>query len=176
MQENGFGTFFKITRGALLLRAVIYILLGVFMLFNPLTLITVVTVIIGVYFLFEGYVLFSGAKKTGGGVKAILYLNATIFTLLGLVTVLAPLIMDKLWMILAGIWLILGSMQYFTMPAKNKAARKGELITGVLSLLAGLTLIFIPMGLFAFIGILAGIMLIVSGIAVLGLSAAIDRG
>lgn len=143
----------------LMLRGILEALLGVLLLVRPVQTAVVLTVAIGVFLLIDGAtMLLIGLKAPGPG-KKWLIINAVLLLLLGVFAVWRPIMVDSLWVVILGIWQLMGGIEALA----GGGAKLWNVLLGVLSLALGVVFIVSPfVGLLSIIWLI-GVLLVLSG-------------
>ena len=143
----------------LILRGILEALLGLLLLAKPVQTAVFITVVIGVFLLIDGATLLILGVRTPGPGRKWLIVNAALLLLLGAFTVWRPIMVDSLWVVVLGVWQILGGIE-----ALAGGGRKvWNVLSGVLSLLLGAVFVVSPfVGLLSILWLL-GILLAFSG-------------
>lgn len=151
--------FFHANRSALLVRGLIFFVLGLIGLFRPIGSLAAVTVILGVFLLIDamGALFLSFACRRLSG-----FLWSALLCAAGIAMILSPVAADKLVVIVLGIWLIVtGAGEILS---SQVSAKKGILSgSGILSILIGVLLVAAPFAGLAAFSWLVAVLLIVSG-------------
>ena len=157
--------FFHANRSALLIRGLVFTILGLLGLFRPIGSMAAVTIILGVFLLMDamGALFLSFACRRFSGILWSLLLCAA-----GIAMIVQPVEADKLIVTVLGVWLIITGAS--ELLSTQVSARKIILSTsGVLSIVIGILLVIAPfVGLAAFSWFVA-ILLLISGIGMLAL-------
>ncbi len=143
--QKQLNSILKMTRGMLIFRALIMLLIGIFMIFAPLQTLWWMTICIGAFVLVDGVMLLSASLQTQDELRGMMLINAVLLIMLGIFSLISPLIMDMVWVMLLGIWQLLSGLQYLFL---RQHARHTffTLTTGILSVLAGLFFLLLPFG------------------------------
>ena len=143
----------------LVLRGVLEALVGLLLLLRPMQVAEFITIAVGVFLLIDGAtLLFLGIRSSGPG-RAWLIVNAVLLLLLGVFAVWRPIMVDYLWVVILGIWQILGGVE--TLSGGRKL---WNVFSGVLSLVLGIVFIVSPfVGLFSIVWVI-GALLFFSGL------------
>lgn len=151
--------FFHANRSALLLRGLVFFLVGLIGLFRPLGSIAAVTVVLGIFLLIDamGALFLSIACRRFSGVFWSLLLCAS-----GIVMIVRPLEADVLIAVVLGVWLfVTGIGELLSAPVSpSRMILSGS---GILSILIGAFLIAAPFAGLTAVSWLIAILLLVSG-------------
>ena len=143
--QNQLNSILKMTRGMIIFRAVIMMIIGVCMIFAPLQTLWWMTICIGAIVLIDGVMLLSASLQSKSELQGVMLINAALLIILGVFSLISPLIMDMVWVMMLGIWQLLSGLQYLFL---RRLARHTffTLVTGILSVLAGLFFLLLPFG------------------------------
>ena len=132
--------FFHANRSAMVIRGLVFLVLGLTGLFRPLSSIAVVTVVLGIILLIDsaGALFLSLACRRFFGIVWSLLLCAA-----GVTMILRPLETDKLVMIVLGVWMIVTGADEL-LSAQVSTKRKVLSGSGILSILIGILLVIAP--------------------------------
>lgn len=151
--------FFHANRSALLIRGLVFFLVGLIGLFRPVGSIAAVTVVLGIFLLLDamGALFLSVACRRFSGVLWSLLLCAS-----GIAIIVRPVEADMLIAVVLGVWLFITGVGEL-LSAQVSPSRMILSGSGVLSILIGIFLIIAPFaGLTAFSWLIA-LLLLVSG-------------
>jgi len=155
--------FFHANRSALLVRGLIFTILGLIALFRPIGSMAAVTIVLGVFLLIDGMgaLFLSFACRRFAGILWSILLCAA-----GIVMITRPVQADTLIVIVLGMWLIItgASELLSTQVSAKKALLSGS---GILSILIGVLLVIAPFVGLAAVSWLVAILLLVSGLEML---------
>lgn len=168
--ENAFAEAIKAVAGfmrkELIFRGILFLILGLLMLFRPGQTLIAITIMIGVFILIDGIFMLIPALKYRSQGRPFLILNAVFFILLGLFSCTAPLKMNIIWVIMIGFWQLVSGIQCLTF---RNSAGSSAILSGVCGIIAGVLLIFMPvlgmltlmwvMGILSFLSGLSAILL-----------------
>jgi len=168
--ENMSKSSINLVRTTLGISGAIALIIGIFITFWPKTAVDVLTVLLAIYFLIAGlaYVglgIFS--KGISGGARTLDLVLGVLFVIASIVAfaniqAAASLLAGVLGLIVGIVWIIEGIV---TLVQSGDAASRGwAIFFGILSLLAGIVLLFSPVWGFAVLIVITGISLIVLGI------------
>ena len=151
--------FFHANRSALLIRGLIFFILGLIGLFRPIGTMAAVTIVLGVFLLMDAMAALFVAlacRRLFGILWGILLCAA------GITLILRPVQADALLMIILGVWLIVtGANELFSSPkSPQKALLSGS---GLFSIVIGILLLIAPFAGLAAISWIVAILLLVSG-------------
>lgn len=145
---------------------VIALVIGVLVLVWPRSTLEVVAFLFGLYFLLAGVVrVVTGifAKGLSGGMRTLSIILGAILVILGVVALKNPLGSLAALGILIGLgWIIEGIVALA--ESGNGSSRGLAIFLGVLSLIAGLIVLFVPIATVAILVLIAGISLVILGI------------
>ncbi len=153
---------FKTSRWALLLRGIIFLLLGILAFNNPAQLMKAITMVVGVFLLIDGAAMLAGALAAPVRHGGMIFLSLIVI-LLGLVALLSPAKTNAVLMCIIGLWLFFSSIQDLGLHLAMHAS-PWKFFSPILSLLLGLILFVSPWAGVEFFGIWIGIMMIFSGV------------
>lgn len=151
--SSGLGAAFRSTAGALIWRGIIMLIFSLLLWVAPARSIMALTMVIGAFLVAGGVLAFFTAFRNGAEGRELMIFNAVALTLLGLFTVIFPGRADIFWVLMVGVYQIFSGIQeLFCRGSRTHIVW----ISGVISLLVGITLIFAPWaGLMAFTWLLA---------------------
>ena len=155
--------FFHANRSALLLRGLVFLLVGLFGLFHPVGSMAAVTVILGIFLLLDamGALFLAVACRRFSGA-----LWSVLLCALGIAMIVRPIEADVLVAVVLGVWLIVTGVGEL-LSARVSPSRIILSGSGVLSILTGILLVAAPFaGLAAFSWLIA-VLLLVSGVEML---------
>ena len=155
--------FFHANRSALVLRGLVFLVLGLIGLFRPLSSMAAITIVLGVILLIDaaGSLFLSIACRRFFGIFWSLLLCAA-----GVAMILRPLEADSLVVIVLGVWLIVtGAGELLSVQVSTrKTILSGS---GILSSLIGILLVIAPWAGLAAVSWLVAILLLISGAGML---------
>lgn len=155
--------FFHANRSALLIRGLVFFILGLIGLFRPVGSLAAVTVILGIFLLLDamGALFLSIACRRLSG-----FLWSLLLCVSGIVMIVRPVEADVLVAVVLGVWLFITGLSEL-LSARMSPSRIILSGSGVLSVLIGILLIVAPFaGLAAFSWLIA-ILLLISGAGML---------
>jgi len=158
--------FFHANRSALVIRGLVFLVLGLTGLFRPLGSMAAVTIVLGVILLIDaaGSLFLSIACRRFFGIFWSLLLCAA-----GVTMILRPLEADTLVVIVLGVWLIVTGVS--ELLSVQVSARKTILSgSGIFSILIGVLLVIAPFAGLAAVSWLIALLLLVSGAGMLALA------
>jgi len=166
----------RVLQTGLWIGAVLALLAGVAVLTWPGGSATVVAVIFGVYFLVRGAVrVIVGVFAPGltGGGRALSILIGLLLVVVGVFALKSPAgILELIGLLIGVMWIIDGVA---TVVESGRGSSRGIAITlGVISIVAGVIVLFVPAAAIAVLVVLGGILLIVIGVA--QITAAVSLG
>ena len=161
--------FFHANRSALLIRGLIFLVLGLIGLFRPLSSLAAVTVVLGVILLIDaaGSLFLSIACRRFFGIFWSLLLCAA-----GVTMIVRPLEADTLVVIVLGVWMIVTGANEL-LSAQVSAKRGIPSGSGIFSILIGVLLVVAPFAGLAAVSWLVAILLLISGAGMLALAVGI---
>ena len=158
--------FFHANRSALLIRGLVFFVLGLIGLFRPLAGMAAVTIILGIILLADamGALFLSIACRRFSGVLWSILLCAA-----GILMIVQPMETDKLIAIVLGVWLIItGAGELLSAPVSpSRLILSGS---GVVSILIGILLVVVPFAGVAALSWLVAVLLLISGAGMLMLA------
>ena len=143
--QNQLNSILKMTRGMIIFRAMIMLIIGVCMIFAPLQTLWWMTICIGAIVLIDGVMLLSASLQSKNELQGVMLINAALLIILGVFSLISPLIMDMVWVMMLGIWQLLAGLQYLFLHKRTRHTFF-TLVTGILSVLAGLFFLLLPFG------------------------------
>ena len=161
--------FFHANRSALLIRGLIFLVLGLIGLFRPLSSLAAVTVVLGVILLIDaaGSLFLSIACRRFFGIFWSLLLCAA-----GVTMIVRPLEADTLVVIVLGVWMIVTGAN--ELLSAQVSVKRGILSgSGIFSILIGVLLVVAPFAGLAAVSWLVAILLLISGAGMLALAVGI---
>ncbi|MGI9825110.1 HdeD family acid-resistance protein [Agromyces sp. Marseille-Q5079] len=168
--ENMSKSAINTVRTTLGISGAIALIIGIFITFWPKTAADVLTVLLAIYFLIAGlaYVglgIFS--KGISGGARALDLILGVLFVIASIVAfaniqAAASLLAAVLGIVVGIVWIIEGVVSL--VQSGDAASRGWAIFFGILSLLAGIVLLFSPIWGFVILMVITGISLIVLGI------------
>ena len=143
--QSQINTIFRMTRGMIIFRAAVMLIIGVCMLFAPIQTLWWMTIAVGTVVLADGIMILSASLKSHDELRGVMLVNAALLIILGIFSLISPLLMDMVWVMMLGVWQLLSGLQYLFL---QKRARHTlfTLTTGILSVLAGLFFLLVPFG------------------------------
>ena len=155
--------FFHANRSALLVRGLIFFILGLIGLFRPIGSLAAVTVILGIFLLMDamGALFLSFACRRFFGVFWSILLCAA-----GIAMIVRPVAADTLIAVVLGVWMIVtGAGELFSVPVSpSRLFLSGS---GILSILIGILLVVAPFAGLAAFSMIVAVLLLISGIEML---------
>jgi hypothetical protein len=164
-------------RGGLALTGVLSIILGALVLFWPGATLDVVAVLFGLYFLISGAVRVVTGIITplSGGLRVLNILTGVLIFIVGVVAMRNPLAsLAVLGMVIGIAWIVEGIMALT--ESESGGSRWYAITYGVISILAGAVVLFLPVGSLAALVVFGGIFLVVLGIVEVVRAFAFGRG
>ena len=153
---------FKTSRWALLLRGIIFLVLGMLIFNNPSQFMRAITMVVGIFLLIDGAAMLAGALAAPVRNGGLIFL-AIIVLLLGLVALGSPAKTNAVLMCVIGLWLFFSSVQDLGLHLAMHAS-PWKFISPILSLVLGIILFTTPWVGVEFFGIWIGIMMVFSGV------------
>ena len=151
--------FFHANRSAMVIRGLIFFILGLIGLFRPIGTMAAVTVVLGIFLLIDamGALFLALACRQLFGILWSVLLCAA-----GIVLIVRPVAADVLIMVVLGVWLIVtGASELFSSPkSPQKALLSGS---GLFSIVIGILLLIAPFAGLAAISWIVAILLLISG-------------
>ncbi|MBQ4106156.1 MAG: DUF308 domain-containing protein [Lentisphaeria bacterium] len=158
------------SRGAMIWRSILTVILGLLLLCRPLLTISVLTIAIGFLLVFDGTWLIAAGFRVPRGPTRTFNLITGLFTLvLGLLAAVMPLLMDLAWVIFLGAWMILDAVGDFHAAWHTPGHRGRLVVSACLSLILGILLVLLPVAGLQAINSIAGVLLLVYGIFLFGI-------
>ena len=158
--------FFHANRSALVIRGLVFLVLGLIGLFRPLSSLAAVTVVLGIILLIDaaGSLFLSIACRRLFGIFWSLLLCAA-----GVTMIVRPLEADSLVVIVLGVWMIVTGAN--ELVSAQVSAKKGILSgSGIFSILIGVLLVVAPFAGLTAVSWLVAILLLISGAGMLALA------
>ena len=158
--------FFHANRSALVIRGLVFLVLGLIGLFRPLSSLAAVTIVLGIILLIDsaGSLFLSIACRRFFGIFWSLLLCAA-----GVTMIVRPLEADTLVVIVLGVWLIVtGASELLSAQVSVKRAILSG--SGIFSILIGVLLVIAPFAGLAAVSWLIALLLLISGAGMLALA------
>ena len=158
--------FFHANRSALVIRGLVFLVLGLIGLFRPLSSLAAVTVVLGVFLLIDaaGSLFLSIACRRFFGIFWSLLLCAA-----GVAMIARPLEADTMVVIVLGVWLIVTGAG--ELLSAQVSAKRGILSgAGIFSILIGVLLVVAPFAGLAAVSWLIALLLLIAGAGMLALA------
>lgn len=152
---------------SLFLRGVLEIAFGVLLLLYTAPTIRILTIVIGAALCLSGLFQLLIAARSKDSKKHWALINAIALLVFGIFVICSPLLMDYLWIIVIGMWLIVSALNELFSGGWR---RIWGLLSCVLSVAIGVCFIVLPFYALDLIAKISGWVMIVSGILVLGAS------
>ena len=137
-----FKELFAVSRSMLILRGLIFLLLGVFLFFRPVATLWWLTLCVGAVVLVDGIMMFAASFRHSGSRRGLMIADSVFLVLLGIFALSSPFIADVLWVVFVGLWQILSGIQAFFL--KDGESRSWLIFSGILSVLLGIFFILAP--------------------------------
>lgn len=155
--------FFHANRSALLIRGIVFFVLGLIGLFRPIGSLAAVTIVLGVFLLVDamGALFLSFACRRFSG-----FLWSLLLCAAGIAMIVRPMAADELIVIVLGVWLIITGAGEL-LSSKVSAKRIIMSGSGILSILIGILLVAAPFAGLAAASWLVAILLLISGVEML---------
>lgn len=164
-------------RTGLAVTGVLSIILGVLVLFWPEATLEVVAVLFGLFFLVSGAVrVITGiVTPLAGGLRVLNILAGVLLFIVGVVAIRNPLAsLAVLGMVIGIAWIIEGIMALTEI--ESGGSRWYAITYGVISIVAGVVVLFLPVGSLAAFVVFGGIFLVVLGIVEVVRALSFGRG
>lgn len=161
--------FFHANRSALVIRGLIFLVLGLLGLFRPIGSLAAVTIVLGVILLIDaaGALFLSLACRRFFGILWSLLLCAA-----GIMMIVRPLDADTLVVIVLGVWMIVTGAN--ELLSAQVSAKRGILSgSGIFSIVIGVLLVIAPFAGLTAVSWLVAILLLLCGAAMLALAVGI---
>ena len=158
--------FFHANRSALLVRGLVFLVLGLIGLFRPIGSLAAVTVILGIFLLIDamGALFLSFACRRFSGVFWSILLCAA-----GIAMIVRPVEADTLIAVVLGVWMIAtGVGELFSVPVSPSRLFLSGF--GILSILIGILLVVAPFAGLAAFSMIVAVLLLISGVEMLVLA------
>jgi uncharacterized membrane protein HdeD (DUF308 family) len=165
---------FNATRPVLLLRGLVFFIIGILGVMNPVLVLTTVTMILGGVVLLFAVAAFLMAWNKGR-ISAALLVLFILLGIAGLGMLIYPLYLDMFFMIVCGVWLIFAGV--FSILSAQK--RFGQLVLpmpGLVAALIGVLLVVAPFIGVAAISWTAALLMLLFGAQMLFLALGLDAG
>ena len=143
--QNQLNSILRMSKGMIIFRSAVMLLIGICMIFEPLQTLWWMTICIGAIVLIDGVMILAASLQSQDELRGVMLVNSALLIMLGIFSLLAPLMMDMVWVMLLGIWQLLSGLQYLFLRKRSRHTFF-TLITGILSVLAGLFFLFVPFG------------------------------
>ena len=153
----------------LIFRGILEIVFGALLLIVPDKTITILTYVIGVALILSGATQLLAAALSKSSKKSWSVINGIVLLLFGVITVCSPLLMEYLWIVVLGLWLIVSGINEFFGGGWR---RLWGIISCILSVAIGVIFIALPFASIGAIVMIVGWVFITSGF--LALCAGID--
>ncbi|WAP52241.1 DUF308 domain-containing protein [Arthrobacter sp. ATA002] len=164
-------------RSGLAVTGVLSILLGVVVLFWPGVTLDVVAFLFGLYFLVSGAirVIMGIFTPLSGGLRILNILTGVLIFIVGIVAMRNPLAsLAVLGMVIGIAWIVEGVMALT--ESESGGSRWYAITYGVISIIAGAVVLFLPVGSLAALVVFGGIFLVILGIVEVVRAIAFGRG
>lgn len=151
--------------GTLLFQGILLVVVGLALISNPVVSLVVITSIAGVFMIINSIFMIIGATKLAGNMRTSGIVSGALVLILGVLTILHPLMMNVFWIIFLGIWeVVIGIGMLSGKYLSNSGYMK---FSGLMLILVGIVFMIWPLaGLMAFVWV-AGILMVVSGVMLL---------
>lgn len=164
-------------RGGMILTGVLSVVLGALVLFWPEVTLDIVAVLFGLYFLVSGAVRVVTGLLTplGGGLRVLNILIGLLLFIVGVAAIRNPLASLTVLALFIGIaWIVEGIMSLT--EVESGGSRWYAIAYGVISIIAGVVVLFLPVSSLAALVVFGGIALIVLGIVEVVRALSFGRG
>ncbi|WP_354182790.1 DUF308 domain-containing protein [Arthrobacter sp. UYP6] len=164
-------------RGGMALTGLLSIVLGALVLFWPEATLDVVAFLFGFYFLVSGAVrvVIGLLTPLSGGLRVLNIIMGVVLFIVGVAAIRNPLASLAVLGLMIGIaWIVEGIMSLTEL--ESGGSRWYAIIYGIISIIAGVVVLFLPVGSLAALVIFGGIFLVVLGIVGLVRAFAFGRG
>ena len=145
----------------MILRGAVELLIGILLLARPGATLRLLTVIFGILLTVDGVAMLLVALRSKDPIRNWTLANAVALVILGVVAICAPFKMDMLLMVVLGVWQIVSAVTDLLGGGWRKA---WGLVSGLLSLAVGIVFVVLPFAALSYIMLIAGCLLIASGI------------
>ncbi len=155
----------KASPGSLFFQGALIFLLGLVLVGEPLVSLLVITIIAGIFMVANSILMAVRAIRDTGKRRTFGLIYSALVLILGILTLLHPLLMNVIWIVFIGAWEIIVGVEMLV----NKYSANGGYMkfSGIMSILVGILFLIWPLfGLMAFIWV-AGILMIALGIMML---------
>ena len=160
-QQSPLSVVFQGLGRNLIFRGIIETAVGLLLLFSPDRTVLILTVAIGVLLILDGVVLMLSTLRSGFAGARWAVINAAALVIFGTITVISPLLMEHLWILILGVWLIVSAINEFFGGGWR---RIWGIISSLLSFVVGVIFILMPFASIGAIVMIAGGVLAASGI------------
>ena len=143
--QNQLNSILRMSKGMIIFRSAVMLLIGICMIFEPLQTLWWMTICIGAIVLIDGIMILAASLQSQDELRGVMLVNSALLIMLGILSLFAPLMMDMVWVMLLGIWQLLSGLQYLFLRKRSRHTFF-TLVTGILSVLAGLFFLFVPFG------------------------------
>ena len=160
-QRSALSLLFQGLGRNLIFRGMIETAVGLLLLFSPERTVKILTIAIGVLLILDGVVLFLSTLRSRFPGNRWAVINATALVLFGAITVFSPLVMEYLWILVLGMWLIVSAVNELFCGGWR---RIWGIVSSLLSLIVGVSFILMPFASIGAIVMITGGVLVASGI------------
>jgi len=165
--NKGMVAFLKTSGKTMIFRGVLLLVLSGLLFFQPVNTIIVMTRVIGIGVLLDGILLLGAGLRAGEGRGELMITNGVMLVLMGCLAIFKPLLVDWLWGIVIGVWVLIAGLQSLFVGGSRMWS---SIFAGVFLVLAGGLIVSSPwIGLLqiawtiALLLLLIGVVLIVQG-------------
>jgi uncharacterized membrane protein HdeD (DUF308 family) len=149
---------------ALLAFGLLTFAVGVFFIADPHETLKVFTVIFGIFLLVDGVLAMLGAVFGRGDARGVLAVVGVLSVLAGLVLIEKPFAALHIFVLVLGIWFIVGALARFVYSFTLAGARGGQVLLAVLDAAAGIVILAWPHIGLSTLGVVIGIVLVLRGL------------
>ena len=149
---------------SLLIFGLLTFAVGVFFIADPDETLKVFTVIFGIFLLVDGVLAMLGAVFGRSDARGVLAVVGVLSVLAGLVLIEKPFAALHIFVIILGIWFVVGAVARFVYAFTLPGARGGQILLAVLDAAAGILILAWPDIGLSTLGIIIGIVLVLRGL------------
>ena len=157
------GQLLNYVKKTLILRGIIFLILGILMMFHPADVLMLIAILVGISILIDGCVNLFAAWRYNNPQRPLAVFGAVCFILLGIATITSPLMVNTFWVVMIGFWELFSGIQCLCLTNNN--TRGTALVSGILSIIVGILLISSPLIGLLTISWLIGVMSFISGLS-----------
>jgi uncharacterized membrane protein HdeD (DUF308 family) len=137
---------------------------GVFFVVSPHETLSTFTVIAGIFLLIDGVLAIFASLFSKGEGRGLLAMIGVLSAIAGLVLIKKPFDTLVVFTLIVGVWFVVAGVVRFVVALASPEARGGNVVTGILDLIAGIVILSWPdLGLTT-LAVIIGIVLILRGI------------